>query len=142
MNQRLGRYRQELLFEVGGQHHRPFDQGGDFFQQGVVQIGDATEGGSGRFDVSLDLGLAHHKVGYYLAFFQQDLRVLTGVVDLELGLAHKAVTADGAGGVDPQDGGGHEIAVQQQGHGEHRTHELDGLVAPAHHLGDGQLGQR
>ncbi|MNC03572.1 hypothetical protein D3C75_509840 [compost metagenome] len=142
VNQRLGRYRQELLFEVGGQHHRPFDQGGDFFQQGVVQIGDATEGGSGRFGVSLDLGLARHKVGNHHAALLQDLRVLAGVVDGELALAHKAVAANGAGRVDTQNVSGHQIPIQQQGHGEHRTHELDGLVAPAHHLGDGQLGQR
>ena len=52
VHQRFSRHGQELLFEVGGQHHRPLDQCSHFFQQGVVQIGHATEGGSGRFDVS------------------------------------------------------------------------------------------
>ena len=141
VHQRFSRHGQELLFEVGGQHHRPLDQCGDLFQQGVIQIGHATEGGSGRFGVSLDLGLARHKVGNHFAFFQQDLRVLAGVVDGEFTLAHKAVTANGAGRVDTQNVSGHQIPIQQQGHGEHRTHELDGLVAPAHHLGNGQLGQ-
>ena len=141
VHQRFSRNGQELLFEVGGQHHRPLDQCGHFFQQGVVQIGHATEGGSGRFDVSLDLGLARHEVGNHHAALLQDLRVLAGVVDGELALAHKAVAADGAGRVDTQNVSGNQIPIQQQGHGEDRTHELDGLVAPAHHLRDRQFGQ-
>jgi hypothetical protein len=60
------------------------------------------------------------------------------MVQLELLLTHKAVAAQGAGGVDAQYGGGQQLFAQQQGDGMHRPDELGGLVAPAHGLGDGQ----
>jgi hypothetical protein len=61
VHQGFRRHRQELLLEGGGEHHRPLHQGGDFFQQLVVQIGDTARGGGGLFAPALIIALRRSK---------------------------------------------------------------------------------
>ncbi|MNH00386.1 hypothetical protein D3C79_595770 [compost metagenome] len=142
VHQRFRRHRQEFLFEFGGQHHRPFHQRGHFFQQAFAQIGLAANLLRRQLGVALDQRLAGFVIGNHLTPLQQDLRVLVGVVDSELGFAHKAVTAQGARRFDAQNGARDQFIAQQQGHGVYRTHELHFGVAPAHQFRDRQFGQR
>ncbi len=56
---------------------------------------------------------------------QQDLRVLVGMVDGELRLAHKAMAANHAIGRNTEDSGRDHFVTQQQSHRVYRTHEVD-----------------
>ena len=91
VHQRFRRHRREFLFEFGSQYHRPFHQRGHFFQQAVAQIGLAANLLRRQLCIALDEGFTRFIVGDHFAALQQDLRVLVGVVEGELGFAHEAV---------------------------------------------------
>ena len=142
VHQRFRRHRQEFLFEFGGQYHRPFHQRGHFFQQAVAQIGLAANLLRRQLCIALDEGFTRFIVGDHFAALQQDLRVLVGVVEGELGFAHEAVAAHGARRVDAQHGAWDQIGAQQHRDGMYRTHELHVGVAPTHQFRDRQFSQR
>ena len=133
VNQRFGRHREEFFFELRRQHHRPFHQRGDFFQQAFAQIG-----------LTANLTRRFFRIGFDFDFtaLQQDLRVLVGMVDGELRLAHKAMAANHAIGRNTEDSGRDHFVTQQQSHRVNRTHEVDVRRAPAHQFRDRQLRQR
>ena len=141
IDQRFCRNGQEFLFELRGQHNWPFHQRGHFFQQAFAQVSVTANLARRFFRVRFDFGFTLFVVGNDFTALQQDLRVLVGIVDGELRLAHKAVAADHAIGRHAQNGRWNHGIAQQQGHGVNRTHEVHVGRAPAHQLRNWQLSQ-
>ena len=142
VDQRFGRHREEFLFEFRRQYYRPFHQRGHFFQQTIAQVSVAANFTRGVFSVCFNFGFTRFVISHNFAALKQNLRILIGIVDSELRLAHKAVTANHAIGLDAEDSGGNDFVTQQQGHGVNRTHKVDVRRAPAHQFRDRQLRQR
>ncbi|MNN60686.1 hypothetical protein D3C81_1758830 [compost metagenome] len=141
MNQRFRRYREEFFFELRRQHHRPFNQRRDFFQQAFAQVSVTANLTRRLFGIGLDFCLTLGVIGNDFAALAQDFRILVGIVDGELRLAHKAVAADHAIGLNTQNRCRDHFVAQQQRDGMNRTHEVDVRRAPAHQFRDRQLSQ-
>ena len=142
VNQRFGRYRKEFLFELRGQHHRPFHQGSDFFQQAFAQIGVAANFARRFFGIGFDFGFTLSVIRNYFTALTQDFWVLIGRIDGEFRFAHKAMTANNPVGLYAQNRCRDHFVAQQQGHGVNRAHEVHVRRAPAHQFRDRQLRQR
>ena len=136
VNQRFRRHREEFFFELRRQHHRPFHQRGDLFQQAFAQIGLTANLTRRLLRISFDFGFTLFVIGDDFTALQQDLRVLVGMVDGELRLAHKAMPANHAIGRNTEDSGRDHFVTQQQSHRVYRTHEVDVRRAPAHQFRD------
>ena len=136
VNQRFRRHREEFFFELRRQHHRPFHQRGDLFQQAFAQIGLTANLTCRLLRISFDFGFTLFVIGDDFTALQQDLRVLVGMVDGELRLAHKAMAANHAIGRNTEDSGRDHFVTQQQSHRVYRTHEVDVRRAPAHQFRD------
>ncbi|ABX23777.1 hypothetical protein SARI_03983 [Salmonella enterica subsp. arizonae serovar 62:z4,z23:-] len=142
VHQRFGRHSEEFFFEFRRQYHRPFHQRGDFFQQAFAQVGIAANLARRLFCIRFDFSFTRFVVRNNFAAFQQNLRVLIGSIDGELRLAHKAMAANHTIGLNPQNGCRNDVIAQQQGHGVHRTHEVNVGRAPAHQFRNRQFRQR
>ena len=142
VDQRFRRNGEEFLFELRRQHHRPLNQRGDLFQQAVAQIGSTANLTRRLFGVRFDFGFTFGVIRHHFAALQQDLRVLIGVVDGELRLAHKAVAANDAIGLNTKDRCRNQLVAQQQGNGVNRTHKVHVRRAPAHQFRDWQFAKR
>ena len=88
------------------------------------------------FRIGFDFGFTLFVIGDDFTALQQDLRVLVGMVDGELRLAHKAMAANHAIGRNTEDSGRDHFVTQQQSHRVYRTHEVDVRRAPAHQFRD------
>ena len=142
VHQRFGWYGQEFLFELSSQHHWPFHQRGDFFQQAFADVSFTAQLSRRLLGITQDQCFTLGVVSNHFTALAQQLWVLLGVLDFKLGFAHEAVAANDAIRVDPQNGARNQLVIQQQGDGVHWTDKVSALVAPTHWLWHWQFGQR
>ena len=128
------------MIETAHEHDRPFGEAGVFGDEGFVfdelELG-GLGGGVGCFADGGHAGgrVEHHLVGEELGF------VVSERLDLEWGVAMKAVAARGLAGRDARDLERDHFAVEQADDGVQRTDPLEGAGAPPHGFRPGEFGQ-
>ncbi|ABV16057.1 hypothetical protein CKO_05014 [Citrobacter koseri ATCC BAA-895] len=142
VNQRFRRHREEFLFEFRRQHHRPFHQRSDLFQQALAQVSVTANLTRRFFCIGFDFRFTRFVISNNFTALQQDLRILVSSVDGDFRLAHKTMAANDAIGLDTQNRCRNELVAQQQRYGVYRTHEVNVRRAPAHQFRNRQFRQR
>ena len=139
------RHREELGLELAQQHVRPFDQRGDFVEQGRVVDRRGIELGRGVPQLARDLAVAGVEARDHRALRFELARVVVGV--LQHHRVHRrleAMAARLAAGRQTERGHRHDLGAVQRDQAMRRAHELHAGPAVGelvgHDLRDRQLG--
>jgi hypothetical protein len=141
------RHIEEFLFEGTNQHVGPFDQCGDFVEQGLIIDGREAFLRGGGLELLLDLGAARSEAGDHGAFAFELLRVGIRILDrYDRIRGLEAVALGLAAGHESEYRDRHDIGAMQRDQLVRGTDEIHAAPAVgelvAHHLRDRQRGQR
>ena len=130
--QHLGRQLEKLFRETAGQGNRPFDQRGDLFEQGLVQLRlPAQSGRLVEYLLANDFHAAG-KIDQHLALFFEQRRILRRFVDFYPGWRHEPMTAAGIARSDTAYRRLQRLVAELHQHPVYRPDKLDFTVTPAH----------
>jgi hypothetical protein len=141
------RHIEEFLFEGTNQHVGPFDQCGDFVEQGLIIDGREAFLRGGGLELLLDLGAARSEAGDHGAFAFELLRVGIRILDrYDRIRGLEAVALGLAAGHESEYRDRHDIGAMQRDQLVRGTDEIHAAPAVgelvAHHLGYRQRRQR
>ena len=128
-----------MLFKTGFQNDRPFDQRGDFVQQGFI-------GGNGRFQTTcllvqcrLNRGFALGKRSNDFALLAHLCGVAVGVFNGDFAAGKEAVSQGLIAALQAQNADVHNVATVQHNQPVNGAHKGKRAAAPAHHFGNRQF---